>query len=157
MKLGEVLMKERERRMLSIEDMAGRLGIPVERYQEIEAGQSEVEKWGPVIRELAVGLGVPTSRMFAVSGKSADTRPGQAAQLIRKHRETRQMSAEALATRLGLSNDEYREIEGGNSGIEEWGPFLLRFAESIEQGFPVFNLVHPLGLPFEKLSVDDYR
>ncbi|HET9211900.1 MAG TPA: helix-turn-helix transcriptional regulator [Thermoanaerobaculia bacterium] len=157
MKQGEVLMKERERRKISPEEMAGKVGLPVDRYLAIEAGNSPAERWGPAIRELAVALQVPTSRMFATSGKSADTRPGQAAELIRGHRETRKLSAEEAAGKMGLSPEEYAQVESGSSEIEEWGPFFLRFAESLENGFPVFNLFHPFGLPFEKLSLEDYR
>ena len=155
MKQGEVLMKERERKKLSPEEMAEKMNISVERYRDIEAGSSPAEKWGPFIRELAVALGVPTSRMFATSGKSADTKPGQAAELIRKHRESKQLTADALAQKLGVPREEYEAIESGSSEIEEWGPLFLRFAETIEQ--PVFNLFHPFGLPFEKLSLEDYR
>ena len=155
MKQGEVLMKERERKKLSPEEMAGKMNVSVERYQEIEAGSSPAEKWGPFIRELAVALGVPTSRMFATSGKSADTKPGQAAELIRKHRESKQLTVDGLAQKLGIPREEYEAIESGSSEIEEWGPLFLRFAEAIEQ--PVFNLFHPFGLPFEKLSLEDYR
>jgi len=154
-KQGEVLMKERERKKLSPEEMAEKMNISVERYRDIEAGSSPAEKWGPFIRELAVALGVPTSRMFATSGKSADTKPGQAAELIRKHRESKQLTADALAQKLGVPREEYEAIESGSSEIEEWGPLFLRFAETIEQ--PVFNLFHPFGLPFEKLSLEDYR
>jgi transcriptional regulator with XRE-family HTH domain len=154
-KQGEVLMKERERKKLSPEEMAGKMSISAERYLEIEAGSSPAEKWGPFIRELAVALGVPTSRMFATSGKSADTKPGQAAELIRKHRESKQLTVDALAQKIGIPREEYEAIESGTSEIEEWGPLFLRFAETIEQ--PVFNLFHPFGLPFEKLSLEDYR
>lgn len=157
MKQGEVLMKERERRKISADEMAGKVGLPLDRYLDIEAGNSPAERWGPAIRELAVALGVPTSRMFATSGKSADTRPGQAAELIRGHRETRKLGAADVAAKMGLSPEEYSQVESGSSEIEEWGPFFLRFAESLEQGFPVFNLFHPFGLPFEKLSLEDYR
>jgi transcriptional regulator with XRE-family HTH domain len=153
-------MKERERKKLSAEDLAARLDMPAEKYLEIEAGDSPAEKWGPLIRELAVALGVPTSRMFATTGKWSDTRAGQAGELIRKHRETKGMSQEALAEKLGVPVEEYREIEAGTSSIEEWGPFFMRFAaEVIDPHFPgvVFNLFHPFGLPFEKLSVQDYR
>jgi len=148
-------MKERERKKLSIEQMAEKLGVSPERYGDIEAGNSPAERWGPRIRDLAVALNVPTSRMFATSGKSADTRPGQAAELIRKHRETRQLSPEQVGEKLGITAEEYTEIESGSSEIEEYGPLFLRFAEAIEQ--PVFNLFHPFGLPFEKLTLDDYR
>ena len=153
-------MKERERKKLTAEELAAKLEVPVEKYLEIEAGDSPAETWGPRIRDLAVALGVPTSRMFATSGKWSDTRPGQAGELIRKHRETKGMSAEAVAEKLGISAAEYGEIENGSSGIEEWGPFFMRFAaEVIDPHFPgvVFNLFHPFGLPFEKLSVQDYR
>jgi transcriptional regulator with XRE-family HTH domain len=156
-KQGEVLMKERERRQIPAEEMAGRLGLPVDRYLEIEAGDSPAERWGPAIRELAVALGAYTTRMFAPSGKAADTRPGQAGELIRKHRESRQLGAAEVAAKLGISAEEYAGIESGSSEIEEWGPFFLRFAEALENGFPVFNLFHPFGLPFEKLSLEDYR
>jgi transcriptional regulator with XRE-family HTH domain len=154
-KQGEVLMKERERKKLSAEEMAEKLGVSPEKYREVEAGNSPAERWGPAIRDLAVTLNVPTSRMFAPSGKSADTRPGQAGELIRKHREARQLTPEQVAEKAGLSAEEYTKIESGSSEIEELGPFFLRFAEVIEQ--PVFNLFHPFGLPFEKLTLDDYK
>jgi transcriptional regulator with XRE-family HTH domain len=159
-KQGEVLMKERERKKLSPEELAGKLEIPVDRYLGIEAGESPAEKWGPLIRELAVTLGVPTSRMFATTGKWADTRPGQAGELIRQHREVKGLSVEAVAEKLGVTVEEYKAIESGTSEIEEWGPFFLRYAaEVLDPHFPgvVFNLFHPFGLPFEKLSVQDYR
>ena len=160
MKQGEVLMKERERKKLSPEELAGKLEIPVDRYLGIEAGESPAEKWGPLIRELAVTLGVPTSRMFATTGRWADTRPGQAGELIRQHREAKGLSVEAVAEKLGISVEDYKQIESGTSEIEEWGPFFLRYAaEVLDPHFPgvVFNLFHPFGLPFEKLSVQDYR
>ena len=155
MKLGEVLMKERERKKLSIEDMAGKLGVPVERYQEIEAGNTPAETWGPLLAKIAIKLETPTSRLLADSGKSADTQAGQAGTLIQKHRERRGKTAEQMAELLEISGDEYRQIESGQSPIEEYGPLFLRFAETIEQ--PVFNLFYPFGLPLDKLSLDDYR
>ena len=155
MKLGEVLMKERERKKLSIEDMAGKLGIPAERYQEVEAGASPAETWGPLLAKIAIKLETPTSRLLADSGRSADTKAGQAAELIRKHRERRGKTPEQMAELLEISAEEYTQIESGQSPIEEYGPFFLRFAETIEQ--PVFNLFYPFGLPLDKLSVEDYR
>ena len=159
MKQGEVLMKERERKKISLEDLAEKLAMPAERYREVEAGNSPAEKWGPVIRELAVALEIPTSRMFAPSGKVADTRRGQAGELIRKHREAKGLSVEAVADKVGISADEYREIESGSSDIEEWGPFFMRFAaEVLDPSFPgvVFNLFLPFGLKFEQLALTDY-
>ena len=152
MKLGQVVKKERERKKLSPADVASRLGIPEERYAEIEGGSSPVETWGPLLFQSAVKLETPTSRLLADSGKSKDCRPGQAGELIRKHRERKQMTADQLAQHLGISKEEVEEIEAGRSGIEEYGPLLLGFAEVIEQ--PVFNLYLPHGIQYDQL--DDY-
>lgn len=148
-------MKERERKKLSIEDMAGKLGIPVDKYQDIEAGQTPAETWGPLLAKIAIKLETPTSRLLADSGKAADTQAGQAGPLIQKHRERRGKTADQMAELLEVSADEYRQIEAGQSPIEEYGPLFLRFAETIEQ--PVFNLFYPFGLPLDKLSLEDYR
>lgn len=152
MKLGDVLKKERERKKLSPEETANRLGVSQEKYSELEGGGSPAEKWGPLLAKIAIKLETPTSRLLAESGKSADTKAGQAGELIRKHRERRQKTVENMAEQLEISKEEYEQIEGGQSGIEEYGPLLLHFAEIIEQ--PVFNLFYPCGLPLEKL--DDY-
>ena len=152
MKLGDVLKKERERKKLSLDDMAGKLGLPFEKFQEMEAGNSPAEKWGPLLARVAIKLETPTSRLLADSGKSADTKAGQAGELIKKHRERRTKTPEQLAELLEISREEYQEIEDGKSPIEEYGPILLHYAEVIDQ--PVFNLFYPCGLPLEKL--DDY-
>ena len=152
MKLGDVLRKERERKKLSAEETASRLGIAEDEYKEMEAGNSPAEKWGPLLAKIAIKLETPTSRLLADSGKSADCKEGQAAELIRKHRERRQKSGDQMAEQLEIAKEEYDQIEAGQSGIEKYGPLLLHFAEIIEQ--PVFNLFYPCGLPLEKL--DDY-
>jgi transcriptional regulator with XRE-family HTH domain len=153
-KLGDVLKKERERKKLSVEETATQLGIPEDRYRELEAGTSPAEQWGPLLARVAIKLETPTSRLLADSGKSADTHTGQAGQLIRKHREKRNKTVDQLAEELELPKPEYESIEAGQSGIEEYGPLLLHFAEIIEQ--PVFNLFYPCGLPLDKLEVNDY-
>ncbi len=152
MKLGQVMKKERERKKLSTADTASRLGIPEDKYAEIEDGSSPIERWGPLLFQSAVKLETPTSRLLAESGKSKDCRPGQAGELIRKHRERRQITADQLAQQLGITREELDEIEAGRSGIEEVGPLLLGFAEIIEQ--PVFNLYLPCGIQYDQL--DDY-
>jgi transcriptional regulator with XRE-family HTH domain len=151
-KLGDVLKKERERKKISFDDAASKLGISQEHYGEMEGGSSPAEKWGPLLAKVAIKLETPTSRLLAESGKSADTKNGQAGELIRKHRERRQKTVDQMAEQLEISKEEYEQIEAGQSGIEEYGPLLLHFAEIIEQ--PVFNLFYPCGLPLEKL--DDY-
>jgi transcriptional regulator with XRE-family HTH domain len=153
-KLGDVLKKERERKKISAEEAAAKLGIPDDQYREMEAGSSPAEKWGPLLALVAIKLETPTSRLLADSGKSADTQQGQAGQLIRKHRERRGKSVDQMAEELEIPKQDYEEIEAGQSGIEQYGPLLLNFAEVIDQ--PVFNLFYPCGLPLDKLEVNDY-
>jgi len=161
MKLGDVLRKEREKKGLSVEAVTSKLGISPAEYETMEAGESEAEKWGPVLAQIAIALETPTSRLLADSGRSADTREGQAGELIRQHRERREKTADELAEAVAdglatvhveLSREEYETIEAAKSPIETVGPRLLAFAEVIEQ--PVFNLFYPCGLPFQEL--DDY-
>ncbi len=155
MKLGEVLMKHREKRKLSLEEMAGKLGLAAERYRQVEAGQSEGERWGPLLAQIAIELETPTSRLLAESGKSADCKPGQAGKLIAGHRAKRNKQPDEMAQKLDISREEYDGIEAGRSGIEEYGPLFLRFAETIEE--PVFNLFYPFGLPLDKVNLEDFH
>lgn len=152
MKLGDVLRKEREKRKLSVEEVAGKLRISADEWLAMEAGESPAEEWGPRLAAIAIELETPTSRLLADSGRFEDTREGQAGELIRKHRERREKSEGALAEALAIPEEEYREIEAGRSPLETYGPRFLGFAEAIEQ--PVFNLFYPCGLPFQEL--DDY-
>jgi transcriptional regulator with XRE-family HTH domain len=152
MKLGDVLKKERENKQVTQEETAGRLGISLEDYRQMENGESPAETWGPNLAQIAITLETPTSRLLAESGRFADTKEGQAGTLIKGHRERREKSVKELAEALEMSEDAYLEIEAGKSPIERYGPLLLGFAEVIEQ--PVFNLFYPCGLPFQEL--DDY-
>lgn len=152
MKLGDVLKKEREKKEVSQEETAERLGISAAEYQEIESGETPAEVWGPRLAQIAIQLETPTSRLLAESGRFADTKEGQAGSLIKGHRERREKSVKELAEALEISEDEYQEIEAGKSPLEKYGPLFLGFAEIIEQ--PVFNLFYPCGLPFQEL--DDY-
>ncbi len=152
MKLGDVLKKEREKRKLSVEETASKLGVSEDEYQQIEAGESPVEEWGPTLAQIAIKLETPTSRLLAESGRSEDCKEGQAGGLIKGHRERRGKTPEEMAEELEISLEEYNEIEAGKSSLEKYGPLFLAFAEAIEQ--PVFNLFYPCGLPFQEL--DDY-
>jgi transcriptional regulator with XRE-family HTH domain len=151
-KLGDVLKKERTNRGLSVEETARKLDIPAQRVAEMESGETPAEAWGPRLAQIAITLETPTSRLLADSGRAADTRPGQAGELIRKHRQRRGKSVEDLAQALGISEEEYRAVEAGTSELESYGPLFLAFAETIDQ--PVFNLFYPCGLPFQEL--EDY-
>lgn len=154
MKQGDVLKKERMRKKISIEGAAEKLGLTPEAYSEIEVGNSPAEELGTLLAKIAIKLETPTSRLLAESGKSADTRQGQAGELITRHRERRGKTPEQMAELLEISPEEYQRIESGESGIEEWGPFFLRFAEMIDQ--PVFNLFYPAGLHYSVLKPEDY-
>ena len=152
MKLGDVLKKERENKKLSIEEVADKLGISAKEWETMEAGESPAEQWGPHLAQIAIELETPTSRLLAESGRFSDTKKGQAGGLIQGHRQRREKSEVEMAEALGISEDEYRKIESGDSELEVYGPRFLGFAEAIEQ--PVFNLFYPCGLPFQEL--DDY-
>lgn len=152
MKLGDVLKKEREKKGLSVEDTAKGLNLSATDYEALEGGESDAEKWGPLLAEIAILLETPTSRLLAESGRAEDTADGQAGTLITQHRERREKTVDQMVEGLSITKEEYESIEAGTSPIEKQGPLLLRFAEVIEQ--PVFNLFYPCGLPFSEL--DDY-
>ena len=69
MKLGDVLKKERENKKLSQEDVAKHLNVALDEYQQIEAGETEAENWGPWLAQIAIALETPTSRLLAESGR----------------------------------------------------------------------------------------
>lgn len=152
MKLGDVLKKEREKKKLSVEEVAEKLGISKKEWETMEAGESPAEEWGPHLAQIAIELETPTSRLLADSGRFEDTKKGQAGGLIQKHREKREKTEAQMAEALGIGEDQYKEIEAGKSPLETYGPRFLGFAEAIDQ--PVFNLFYPCGLPFQEL--DDY-
>ncbi len=152
MKLGDVLKKEREKKGASVEEAAQALHISKEDYETMEAGESEAETIGPLLAQIAITLETPTARLLAESGRAEDTKKGECGNLIQGHRERREKSLDDMAQALEISEEEYKKIEAGDSGIEVFGPRFLYFAELIEQ--PVFNLFYPCGLPFQEL--DDY-
>ncbi len=154
MTLGDVLRKERERRQLSVEEVACSLGIPVDAYSSLEAGDQAVQKWGVQLAQFAIKLNTPTSRLISQTGRTAQANlsAGQCGMLLRTHREKHGLSQEQLAEAVGIPVTELMSIESGNSPLEHFGPLLLKFAELIEQ--PIFNLFYPCGLPLDKL--EDY-
>ena len=88
MKLGDVLKKERERKKLTPQDVASKIGIDLDRRPEIEHGDSPAEEYAPRLALIAIKLKTLTSRLLAESGKAAHTRQveGQCSQLIERHR-----------------------------------------------------------------------
>jgi transcriptional regulator with XRE-family HTH domain len=154
MKLGDVLKKERERRRLGIDDVCTQLGLSQAEYQELETGESGAEEWGPRLGKIAIKLATPTSRLISKSGKAtgSEQEEGQCGKLIKTRREEKEITREDLAAWLNVPTDQVATIENGQSGLEKYGPILLRFAEVIDQ--PIFNLFYPCGLPLEEL--EDY-
>jgi transcriptional regulator with XRE-family HTH domain len=152
MKLGDVLRKERERKRLGVEDAAAKLGLSIDAYQEIEAGASPIEEWGPKVAEIAIKLKTPTARLISETGRSAQAAQdgGQCGRLIRKHREKRELSREELVAQLGWPSELLASLEEGGSPLEQYAPLLLQFAEMIDQ--PIFNLFYPCGLPYGGLK-----
>ena len=152
MKLGDVLKKERERKKLTVKDVADRLGMPVQDYEQMELGNSPAEEWGPRLANLAVALQTPTSRLITSTGKASN--PGQikaqCGKLISAHREASGLSRRELAGQAGLEASELAAVEEGITPLETYAPALLRFAEAINQ--PIFNLFYPCGLPFQRLQ-----
>ena len=152
MKLGELLAKERERRRLTPDDVAVKLGLSAQEYSRIENGASEIEMWGPRLAQFAIKLKTPTSRLISENGRPdlAGKEAGQCGKLIKRHREQRGFSQPNLAELLEIPLNELVSIENGESPIETYAPLLLRFAELM--GMPVFNLFYPFGLPLESVS-----
>jgi transcriptional regulator with XRE-family HTH domain len=150
MTLGDVLAKERKCKEIAAAEVASKLELPLNQYLEWEAGNSNAEKWGPVLAKIAIALTTPISRLLAETGKAVDTKPGQAARLIAYHRTRKGVSPAQLAESAGCTAEELAQIELGESAIEEIGPQLLRFAELIGQ--PIFNLFYPCGLPLETIK-----
>lgn len=52
--------------------------------------------------------------------------------VLRKEREKKDLSLAEAASRLELSEDEYRSLEAGESDAEEWGPRLAQIAITLE-------------------------
>jgi transcriptional regulator with XRE-family HTH domain len=152
MKLGDVLRKERERKRLTIEEAAERVGLSVDIYKKLEGGDSPIEEVGPMLAKIAIKLSTPTSRLISETGKSAQAgqTEGQCGQLVKMHRERRGLDLDELAKRLEWSPEQLICLEKGESPLEQYAPLLLRFAEMINQ--PIFNLFYPCGLPFADLK-----
>lgn len=52
--------------------------------------------------------------------------------VLRKEREKRNLEVAQVAAHLGISEDDYRGLEGGESPAETWGPRLAQIAIQLE-------------------------
>ena len=150
MKLAKLLVAERTKFGLSIDELAYELGVSVSELHELEAGAEPAEAWGALLAELAIALSVPMSRFIAETGRAADYRAGNCGRLARHWREKRGISLEQLATSSGISREALDELESGTSPAERWLPVLLGVAQEIDQ--PLFNFFYPYGVPLRDLD-----
>lgn len=65
---GELIRGHRERRERPVEEVAEAAGVPVDDYRAIEAGQSELEKWGPLFLGFAEQIEQPVFNLFYPCG-----------------------------------------------------------------------------------------
>lgn len=63
--------------------------------------------------------------------------------VIRKERDNRGLATAEAARRMGISELEYAELEGGESPAERWGPVLARIAVAL--GTPTSRLLAESG------------
>ncbi len=65
---GKLIRGHRERRARTLEETAEAVGVPVDDYRAIEAGESEVEKWGPLFLGFAEQIEQPVFNLFYPCG-----------------------------------------------------------------------------------------
>lgn len=65
---GKLIRQHRERRELSVEDVAEYVGITPEEYEKIEAGDSELETYGPLFLGFAEAIEQPVFNLFYPCG-----------------------------------------------------------------------------------------
>jgi len=63
--------------------------------------------------------------------------------VLRKEREQRKLTVADVVSRLGVSEAEYEELEGGDSPAEKWGAVLARAAIKLET--PLSRLISETG------------
>ena len=130
MKLGEVLMKERERKKLSLEDMAGKLGIPAEQVPGDRGGRLAGRDLGAAARQDRHQAGDP------------DLPPARRQRQVRRHPGRTGRRADPQASRapgqdarsrwrsmLGISREEYAADRGrpvAHRGVRAALPALRR-------------------------------
>jgi len=154
MRLGDVLRKERERKTLSVETVATSLRLSADEYQALETGSLPIEHWGLKLCRFAIKLKTPTARLISESGRWEDAarETGQCGKLVRRCREQRGFSQQSMSAMVDMTFPDLVALENGKSAAEIYAPLLLGFAQLVNQ--PIFNLLHPGGLPLEK--IDDY-
>jgi transcriptional regulator with XRE-family HTH domain len=71
--------------------------------------------------------------------------------VLKKERKRRSFSVEEVASGLGISVEEYRELEGGVSEAEEWGPRLGEIAVRLK--IPTSRLISETGSSSDSAKV----
>lgn len=65
---GKLIRGHRERREKALEELAEAAAIPVDEYRRIEAGESELESWGPFFLGFAEAIEQPVFNLFYPCG-----------------------------------------------------------------------------------------
>jgi transcriptional regulator with XRE-family HTH domain len=63
--------------------------------------------------------------------------------VLRKERARKRLTVEDAMAKLGLAGEDYEEIEGGASAIEEWGPKIAEIA--VKLSTPTSRLISETG------------
>lgn len=63
--------------------------------------------------------------------------------VLKKERKNKDIEADAMAAALGVSGEEYAQIEAGESDAETWGPHLAQLAITLET--PTSRLIAESG------------
>ncbi|HKV39262.1 MAG TPA: helix-turn-helix transcriptional regulator [Blastocatellia bacterium] len=63
--------------------------------------------------------------------------------VLKKERERKKLTIDDVSKRLGITSDEYLEVEAGNSPAEEWGPRLALIAIKLQ--VPTSRLIAETG------------
>lgn len=72
--------------------------------------------------------------------------------VLRKERSRKKMTEDDMSANLALSAEAYRELEGGESPIEEWGPKLALIA--IKLSTPTSRLISETGKSAQAKQTD---
>ncbi len=132
---------EREKLQLSLETVAAALNVSVNDYVAIEEGQSQLERFGPLLGRIAVNCGRPMSRFISATGKASDPRKEGVGAALRSVREELKLPVDQVLEGMSqqVSREQYSGIEHGGSGIDKPCIQLLAFANLVQ--IPVFNFV----------------
>ena len=77
--------------------------------------------------------------------------------VLKKEREMQGMSSSAMASKVGVSAEQYAQIEAGSdASFEAAAALVANFAKALK--YPgVDGLYYPCGIPFQEVEDYEYR